>query len=743
MTATLRRAGLLGLGVGAFGALLSLAPPVLHLEETAGLGALFTVRGTVDPPAAVAIVGISADSAAAVGQPAELDEWSRSLHAELIERLTELKAAVIVVDISFDQARVPEDDQRLASAMEKAGNVILLERVVSDVLDIGGSAASGTAVIETRIAPLPQLKQAALGSAPFTLPVVPIRVSQFWTFGRPTGGMASLPVVALQAYLLPYYEDLVQAVAELDSELATRLPRTQAELMQTGDLENVVRLLRDAFRRKPDLEAQILERLKTSGQSLSTTALASLVRVYAGPDSRYLNYYGPARAVTTIAYDEILRSSSAYAHDIADRVVFVGYSETRQPVQQDVFYSIFSQRTGQNLSGVEIGATALANLLDGSSIVPLAIPQHLAAVFIWGFFVGALFGLLSPLAGGAAAIAAALGYAGAAYFTFGAARIWMPTLVPLVVQLPAAVLAGLIWHYGRSHVQRERIRTALGYYVPAHVANRLARETMGAGAGGELLHGTCLFTDAEQYTAVAEAMHPEALSAFMNDYYQVMFHAVERHAGQIADLAGDSMVAIWTAAEADPRCRIQACRAALEVASAVRDFNALRGRQGLHTRIGLDTGQVFLGNIGAGARYEYRAVGDIVSTAARIQGLNRLLKTQVLVSDAALPSKSPFIARDVGTFLLRGKSTPTRIHELLAVDERSASLLGKAQLGERFAAALEAFRQGRWHDASRAFSALLATYPDDGPSGYYLSLCESYRDRPPVDWTGVIALSVK
>ncbi len=122
----------------------------------------------------------------------------------------------------------------------------------------------------------------------------------------------------------------------------------------------------------------------------------------------------------------------------------------------------------------------------------------------------------------------------------------------------------------------------------------------------------------------------------MNDYYGVLFRIVEEHGGEISDTAGDSMVAVWATAEPNPDVQRRALRASIAMIEAVEAFNRQRPSAPLPTRIGLESGELVIGNIGSEQRYEYRAIGDIVNTAARIQGLNAVLGTRVLVSAATL-----------------------------------------------------------------------------------------------------------
>jgi adenylate cyclase len=707
---------------------MSLTPGVLEFDETVGLRALFALRGAVSPPPDVVVVSISQDSAAAVGQTNELDEWPRRLHAKLIDRLVSAGAAIIAFDVLFEESRDGEDDRLLGQAIRDAHNVLLFERLAEEPSAVG--------VLERRILPLPALKAAALGSAPFILPKVPIRVGQFWTFGRAAADWPSLPVLAVQAHLLGSYEAFVMELEHAKPGLSTGWPRTSADVLAAGNLESLVQTIRRAFQSDPQLAAGVRRALDRIPPR-QAAPLRVLLDVYAGQDSRYLNYYGPARTVRTIPYDQV--ENGAGGLDVVGKTVFVGFSETRQPEQQDDFISVFSQQTGVNLSGVEVGATAFANLLDSRSVRPLPMWLHLSLVLLLGVMFGIGFWLLrsrSALLGSLLVVGA---YGGFAYWQFVAYSQWWPLAVPLFAQLPAAVALVLWRNYRELAQQRQRVHTALGYYVPPAVATRLAEQSTAMEAGRQLLHGTCLVTDAEQYTALAEKLGPDPLAALMNDYYGVLFRIVEEYGGEISDTAGDSMVAVWATAEPNPDVQARALRASVAMIEAVEAFNRRRPSTQLPTRIGLESGELVIGNIGSEQRYEYRAIGDIVNTAARIQGLNAILGTRVLVSGATLTGLADPRTRDVGTFLLRGKRQPVRVHEPLATARGG---LDTSTL-PAFAAALAKLRAGHWAEASELFGALAQRYRDDGPTRYYAALAEQYLREPPAAWNGAVIVSAK
>jgi adenylate cyclase len=504
------------------------------------------------------------------------------------------------------------------------------------------------------------------------------------------------------------------------------------------NLELTMNVIRRTFESSPRLAAAVRAQVVAASLSpASRTALGALLDLYSGPASRHLNLYGPARALRTVPYDRVLAGTEDL--DLRGAVVFVGLSEPRQSEQDDDFYSIFSEQTGINLSGVEIGATIFANLLEQRALAPLPRAEELlvlVALGVLGAYVAALQSARRALC---ALAAAAVLYAAFAYWLFAAHELWVPLVVPLLVQLPVAAGAALWWSYRELGEQRERVRLALGYYVPRAVARRLADQKVQVGARSELLHGTCLVTDAEQYTAVAEALRPDELAALMNRYYAAIFGVVQAHGGEISDTAGDSMIAVWATVEPDAAARASATRAALAILDAIDDFNSQQPPSArLPTRVGLESGELLLGDIGAQQRYEYRAIGDIVNTAARIQGLNRVLGTRVLISAATLAGATAPPMREVGTFLLRGKRLPVTVYEPLA----AATALDERALAE-FAASLRALRAGLWPEAHERFTALAARFQADGPARYYAALAAIHAREPPRDWTGVVRVDLK
>ncbi len=231
----------------------------------------------------------------------------------------------------------------------------------------------------------------------------------------------------------------------------------------------------------------------------------------------------------------------------------------------------------------------------------------------------------------------------------------------------------------------------------------------------------CAITDAEGYTSVAEGMDPVNLVEFVNSYFKTLFGAVLSNDGFVADVKGDGILAIWTSDLPDVALRTRVCRSCLQMVEAADRFNRAFPARRLPTRVGADFGPIAMANVGAFARFEYRAVGDTVNTCSRLEQLNKELGTHVLVSQPLAEGVNEFLFRDLGDFTLRGKRSSLRVLELIVDRARAAGW--QIRLCEAFALALAAYEAGRIGDALRGFSCLCARYPDDGPSRFFLRRC--------------------
>ena len=461
--------------------------------------------------------------------------------------------------------------------------------------------------------------------------------------------------------------------------------------------------------------------------------------INSGPHSLYLNYYGPARSIHTVTYHRALSGDMAL---FKDKAVFVGLSEPLQTDQMDTFNTVYSQADGVDLSGVEIGATAFGNLLEGSSLRPLPLLAIFSLMVLWGLLLTLCCrGLPNGIAWAGGLLACAVYFAGS-YLLFAGANVWVPLFIPLVVQAPLAIFGVTFWCYWDESREKRKVRDALGHYLPSDVVDEIADDIARHRDTQHLVYGVCLSTDAEHYTALSERMAPQVLGKYMNQYYAAVFAPVRRHRGFVSDVVGDSMMAIWPSLNlSDAQKRKAACQAALEIMHAVDEFNRTAPMP-LPTRIGVHTGEILLGNVGALDHYEYRAVGDVVNTSSRLQGLNKILGTRVLVSRDMLEGVEGLLVRELGDFMLAGKSNALCVYELI-----SAPVGGSDQVLEQCAHFLDArqcFTQGDFAEAERQFNALVEKFPNDGPAQFFAARCREHQLRaPPVTWNGVVSVNIK
>jgi adenylate cyclase len=238
----------------------------------------------------------------------------------------------------------------------------------------------------------------------------------------------------------------------------------------------------------------------------------------------------------------------------------------------------------------------------------------------------------------------------------------------------------------------------------------------------------CLMTDAERYTAVSEEMQPSSVVQMINRYFEALFGPVLENGGVVSDVKGDGLLAVWNYESAGLDFKARACRACLEIVHTVEAFNRREPAHRLPTRLGVDFGPVAIARVGARERYEHRAVGDPVNTASRLEELNKVLHTRILVSEAFAQGVRGFVFRDVGSFHLRGKRAWTRVRELVgALDECDART---QDFCAEFSDAVRICGLGRDAEAERRFRALHARFPGDGATRYYLQRFASPRAEP-------------
>jgi len=568
-----------------------------------------------------------------------------------------------------------------------------------------------------------------------------VRVSQYWTFQTDAGDTPTFPVLALQLYTLQAYPEIRALLERASPKHAALLPQDASLAIESIGAAKFTRDIRQVFRRDSNV-AEALAHVN-AGSGGNDKPVVALVDLYTGANRQYINFYGPPRSVTTLPYYQALQLGNDGTMDLRGKAVFIGLSENLLAERQDSFHTVFSTTKGVFVSGVEIAATAFLNLLTSTSVKPLRPSHEILMLLLWGMSVGLICRLMTPLSAAVAVILCCTAYVFAAGYQFKTNAIWFPIVVPLIGQAPVGFVSALLWNYFEINKERKRITRALGYYVPEEVVTRVAKDMIDIRRYGQTVYGTCLFADVAGYTPVSESMTPLDLSEHMHKYLEAAFEQIHKQGGLVVELKGDSILAVWKGSLGELVFRQKACEGALNMAEAVRRFNqsADAGIR-LPTRISLHAGPIFLGNIGAGTHYEYGVTGDTVTTAARLDGLNKYLGTKVLVSDEVMRDLDKLLTREIGVFLLKGKSQPIIAHELIC---RAADCVDwQKKACAIFAEARQAFQFRLWDEADKRFTQSDQLFNGDGASQFYRQLCAQYRSNPPPEaWNGTIAMAEK
>lgn len=298
--------------------------------------------------------------------------------------------------------------------------------------------------------------------------------------------------------------------------------------------------------------------------------------------------------------------------------------------------------------------------------------------------------------------------------------------------------------------EQERMRVALdafSRYVPIEVVRKLVYRGEAAKIGGSLRTITVLFSDIVGFTTIAEQMTPEAVTRHLADYFGELLAAIRADGhGEVSQIVGDGVVALWGAPVEDDDHVVHAVEAVLRCMARLDVKNPAwseRGLPPLPTRFGLSTGPTVVGNVGAPSRMLYTGVGDSMNLASRIEGLNRVYGTRVLVSDTVRAAAgSAFEWREIDRVRVKGKKDAVEIFEVLG----RAGRVPDARLARaaRYEDALSAYRRRDFEAAAALFEPLASGPEGDVAARRLLESCRGLMRQPPgEDWQATTRFSEK
>jgi adenylate cyclase len=310
----------------------------------------------------------------------------------------------------------------------------------------------------------------------------------------------------------------------------------------------------------------------------------------------------------------------------------------------------------------------------------------------------------------------------------------------VAVQAPIAVGWSVGWQYALESRRRKKLRQAFAGYLSPHLADRIANEDFDLSLGGKVVEATVMFTDLEGFTTWSEGLNPTEVSTILTTYFNQTTRGILKQEGTIIKYMGDAVMAVWGTPLPESKHAQRAVLAGWEMIQAGR--TEIAGRI-LRTRVGINSGKVLAGNLGSDFRFDYAAIGDTTNLASRLEGLNKYLKTELLVSEATRQQLDSSIqTRALGQFLLAGKQKPVTVHEVFGV---GALPEGPPEWVALFTQAMARFVAKELDAAEKLFEQVIAIRREhDGPSEFYLGQIAEARQTPThTPWTGVISLSSK
>ena len=726
--------------VGVAVALFALAPPLLEEIELNWLDLRFRARGPLAPGPAVVVAAIDEKSLAAEGRW----PWPRSRIAALVDTLSRDGAKVIAFDVLFSESEV---DGRLALISE-------LERAL-DAQKISDARLRGILREGRTTADQDQLLANALERS-----MAPVVLGYFFHMSEQGVGFRidtpdierRLDAIAGSKYPLVYRDPqaksapFIKAYApQANLSIFTEKAASSGYFSVASDRDGVVRWMPLVIQGGEDFFPPLA--LLSVWHYLGRPQLA----VRAGPygiegvqlgerliptdeaGRMFINYRGEGQTFPTYSISDIL-AGTLPAGSFKDKIVVVGATAIG-------IGDIRTTPFGPVFPGPEIHANAIDNLLAGDFIERprWAKVFDLLVIIGLGLLVGLVLPRTSALFGLVFTTALFATYVLGAHWLFVTQRISLNLVYP-VLAMGATYTMLTLYRFLIEEGERRRIKEAFRHYVAPDVVEIMLKNPAGVRLGGEEKVLTALLSDMEGFTSFSESHTPKEVIAVLSEYYAQMTEEVFAVQGTLVEYVGDEMFALYGAPMTQADHATRACMSALAMRArreSLSDEWEKIGRPRIKARTGINSGNMLVGNIGSKYRFHYGAMGDAVNLASRLEGLNKIYGTQIIISgDTADLVAGAFRLRELDLVRVKGRAQALLIFELIGMADMPLSDQHLRML-KLYEEGLVCYRKRGWDDALALFRQCLLICPDDRPSLLMQTRCQNYRDKPPrQDWDG-------
>ena len=424
---------------------------------------------------------------------------------------------------------------------------------------------------------------------------------------------------------------------------------------------------------------------------------------------------------------------------LAGKVILVG---TTAPGLMD----LRSTPVGAVYPGVEVHANLIAGMLNGEVKEK---PGYVLAIQVLQMLLfGGLLALALPL----------LSPVRATLMTFGVLAVialvdlWVWSEAGLVLPLAAELLLVVVlfaynmsWGYFVESHSKRRFAELFGQYVPPELVDEMARNPEEYSMEGRSEELTVLFADIRGFTTISEGMSARDLAHMMNVYLDAMTAVIRRERGTLDKYIGDAIMAFWGAPVAEPAHARHAVLAALAMQRGVQELKPRLAAQGwpeLTIGIGINTGQMVVGDMGSSLRKAYTVIGDAVNLASRLEGITKTYGVGIVVGQATKDQAADIVFRELDRVRVKGKDEPVAIYEPIGLSNEISG--DRLVLIEQWHDALRFYREREWNKAEQQIYNLLQCQPDCRLYALYAERIAALRENPPDEpWDGVTSYQTK
>lgn len=453
-----------------------------------------------------------------------------------------------------------------------------------------------------------------------------------------------------------------------------------------------------------------------------------------------LNFYGKQKTFRYISFSDVLRHriDSTY---FKDKYIIFGSSAVG-------LHDLKTIPFDSDYPGPELHATFVGNALFNDFLRELPKSTRILLDFVI-IILGVLFFWKLPIK-----------YSVALYFFFTILIFFITYILFASHNILANFSSGfyfltitffvtLIYRYSTEVKEKQKIKNAFSKYVTNSIMDDMLSHPEKLVLGGEVRNVSALFSDIKNFTNLSEIVTPTELTEFLKKYMTELTDIILKNNGMLDKYIGDSIVALFGAPIQFDNHPEAACLSAIQMkiqAAKISEAFPNPKFQTVFTRIGINTGEMIVGNMGSEQLFDYTGIGDNMNLASRLEGLNKYYGTQILISETTRNRLSDLmLVREVDKVAVKGKNQGVRVFELfnhkdlLSKDEVNNFI----ELTNYYQEGLEKYYSGLWQEAISKFENILQKFPNDFASKLILDRCREFLISPPANWDGVIKMESK